>query len=63
MSAAANNTYDSTYKQVMQTQFSDYQHALQAAYQQTHGPKGRQLLTDQFNGAKLLLVQLDGPAS
>jgi hypothetical protein len=61
--AIANNTYDSTYKQVMQSQLKNYQQALQTAYQQTSGPKGRKLLTDQFNAAKLLLQQLDTPAS
>lgn len=61
--ATSNNTYDSTYKKIMQSQLSDYQQSLQAAYKQTSGPKGRKLLTDQFNAAKLLLQQLNTPAS
>ncbi len=47
----------------MQSQLSDYQQALRAAYQQTSGPKGRKLLSDQFNASKLLLLQLNAPAS
>jgi len=64
LTAAANNsTYDSTFKQVMQSQLSDYQKALRAAYQQTPGPKGRALLNDEFQGAQLLLTQLNAPAT
>jgi hypothetical protein len=61
--AITNNTYDNTYKQIMQSQLSDYQQAVRTAYQQTSGPKGRKLLSDQFNAAKLLLQQLNSPAS
>jgi hypothetical protein len=61
--AIANTTYDSTFQSVMQTQLSNYEQALRAAYKQTSGPKGRKLLTDQFNGAQLLLQQLNTPAS
>jgi hypothetical protein len=60
--AATNSTYDNTFKQTMQTQLSEYQQALQAAYKQTTGPKGRVLLTNQFNASKLLLQQLNTPA-
>jgi len=61
--AATNSTYDSTFKQTMQNLLSDYQQALRTAYQQTTGPKGRALLSDQFNASKLLLQQLNTPAS
>ncbi len=61
--AATNSTYDSTFKQVMQTELTNYEKALQAAYQQTSGPKGRKLLTEEYNGAQLLLIQLKAPAS
>ncbi|HVV25515.1 MAG TPA: hypothetical protein VHC21_00575 [Candidatus Saccharimonadales bacterium] len=61
--AATNSTYDSTFKQTMQNQLSSYQQALRTAYAQTKGPKGRQLLSDQFNAAQLLLQQLNTPAS
>ena len=58
--AASDSTYDSTFKQVMQTQLTKYEKALQAAYQQTSGHKGRKLLTEEFQGAQLLLTQLNG---
>jgi hypothetical protein len=61
--AIANTTYDSTFKSVMQGQLSDYEQALRTAYKQTSGPKGRKLLSDQFNGAQLLLQQLNTPAN
>lgn len=61
--AASNSTYDSTFRRTMQSQLSDYQQALRTAYQQTKGPKGRKLLSDQFKGAQLLQQQLNAPAS
>lgn len=61
--AAGNSTYDSTFRETMQTQLNDYQQALRTAYQQTKGPKGRKLLSDQFKGAQLLKQQLNAPAS
>ena len=61
--AASDNTYDSTFKQVMQGQINTYEKTLRAAYQQTTGPKGRALLKDQFQGAQLLLTQLNSPDS
>jgi hypothetical protein len=61
--AITNSTYDSTFKSIMQNQLSDYQQALRSAYQQTSGAKGRKLLSDQFNGAQLLIKQLNSPAS
>jgi hypothetical protein len=61
--AASNSTYDTTFKQVMQTKLTDYETALGAAYKETKGPKGRKLLINEYNGAKLLLTQLNSPAS
>ncbi len=61
--AVANSTYDATFKQVMQTQLTNYQKDLSAAYKQTKGPKGRQLLNQEYYGAQLLLTQLNSPAS
>lgn len=61
--AATNSTYDSTFKQAMQNQLAAYQQALRAAYKQTAGPKGRALLSNQFNASQLLLQQLNEPAS
>ena len=61
--AAANSTYDSTFQQVMQAKLNDYQSALDAAYKQTSGPNGRKLIKQEFQGAQLLLTQLNSPAS
>lgn len=61
--AASNSTYETTFQKIMQTSLVNYQKDLQAAYKQTKGPKGRQLLSNEFNGAQLLLAQLKTPAS
>lgn len=61
--AASDNTYDSTFKQVMQGQLNSYEQALNTAYKQTTGPKGRAMLKEQFQGAQLLLTQLNSPDS
>lgn len=61
--AASNSTYDTTFKQVMQSKLTNYEAALKAAYKQTKGRKGRQLLSNEYNGAQLLLTQLNSPAS
>lgn len=58
--AAANSTYDSAFRQAMKTQLTSYEQALQEAYKQTTGPKGRALLSQEFDDAQLLLRQLDG---
>jgi hypothetical protein len=61
--ASANSNYDETFQEIMQSQLTTYQQALQAAYRQTTGPKGRKLLSDEFNASKLLLQQLNTPSS
>jgi hypothetical protein len=61
--AASNSTYDPVFKQVMQDQLTSYEKAIQAAYKETSGPKGRALLQQEFQGAQLLLTQLNSPAS
>lgn len=60
--AAASSTYNTTFKQTMETQLKSYQQALREAYNQTSGPKGRELLTEQFDGSSLLLRQLTEPS-
>lgn len=62
-SASTNSTYNSTYKQVMTDKLKDYQTDLQQAYKAAPGPKGRELLNQQYDGAGLLLQQLDAPSS
>lgn len=61
--AASNSTYDTTFKQIMQSKLTNYESALNAAYKQTKGPKGRKLLINEYKGAQLLLTQLNSPAS
>jgi flagellar basal body-associated protein FliL len=61
--SAAGGNYDQTFQQIMQTQLTNYEQALKQAYAQTKGPKGRQLLSNEYNGAQLLLKQLNSPAS
>ncbi len=56
--AAAASTYDSTFKDVMNSQLTDYLAALKLAYQQTKGTHGRQLLQDDYKSAVLLQQQL-----
>lgn len=54
--AQENNTYDNTFKDVIQTELNDYTLALQKAYKDGLGPKGKVLLAKQYNSAKLLLT-------
>jgi hypothetical protein len=61
--AAGNSTYDSTFKGIMQTQLKNYETAINTAYKQTSGTKGRQLLIEEYNGAQLLLTQLNSPSN
>lgn len=60
--AATNGTYDQTFQQIMQDRLATYEKDLQAAYQQDKGKKGRALLQDTYNQAKLLQSQLTQPA-
>ncbi len=60
--SAASSTYNATFKQTMETQLKSYQQALRTAYSQTSGPKGRELLSKQFDASSLLLQQLAEPS-
>jgi competence protein ComGC len=63
LTAAANaGTYDQTYQQIMQSEMATYQNDLGHAYNLTKGPNGRQLLSNEYKYAKLLLQQLSSPA-
>ena len=55
----AASTYETTFKQILKSQLSDYQLSLKQAFNQTKGPKGRELLNQQYDGATLLLRQLE----
>lgn len=61
--AAAADSYNSTFQDLMKSQLTSYQAALQQAYLKTTGPTGRQLLNDQFKQAQLLQDQLATPSA
>jgi len=56
--AAAASNFDSTFISVLQTQLDAYQRDLKLAYGSTTGPKGKALLSSQYDAAELLLKQL-----
>lgn len=60
--SATNSTYDSTFKQIMQDQLSEYQASLKQAYQQTGSAAGRKLINDDYKASQLLLTDLNTPA-
>lgn len=57
--SAAASTYDATFKQILKSQLSEYQLSLKQAFSRTEGSKGRELLNSQYDGATLLIRQLD----
>jgi len=61
--AAAASTYNQTFHDIMKTKLTTYTQTLKQTYTQTKGPKGRALLSQEYDGAQLLLQQLDTPAS
>jgi hypothetical protein len=61
--AAANTTYDETFRTIMAAQLNTYINDLKHTYAQTTGTKGRALLSSDYDQAQLLLTQLQQPAS
>lgn len=55
--ALATSTFDSTFNDVMKAQLTSYMQDLKTAYAVSPGPKGRQLLSAEYDGAQLLLQQ------
>jgi hypothetical protein len=55
--ALAASTFDSTFKDILQTQLTSYQRALKAAYNTNPGPNGQKLLAAEYKSAGLLLAQ------
>lgn len=55
--AQSAGTFDTTFIGILQNDLSSYSHSLQAAYKANPGPKGKALLSKQFNAAQLLLTQ------
>jgi len=60
--AATANNYESTFKQVMHDQLESYLTALRQTYANTSGSHGRQLLSQDYDNAALLLNQLNTPS-
>jgi len=61
--AAAASTYNQTFHDVMKSKLTAYALTLKQTYAHTKGPKGRALLSQQYDAAQLLLQQLDTPAT
>jgi len=61
--AATAGNYDQTYVTIMTAQLNAYKLALKQAYSKTAGPKGKALLSSQFDQASLLLLQIDPSGS
>jgi len=55
--AVATSTFDSAFNDVMKSLLTTYIQDLKTAYNANPGPKGRVLLSQQYNGAELLLQQ------
>lgn len=60
--AAKNGTYNKDFYDLMKTKLNRYQTSLTQTYKQTKGPKGRELLSNEYKKAQLLAKQLDAPA-
>lgn len=61
--ANAATTYNETYKSIMKAELNKYSNLLTATYQETTGEKGRALLSNDFDDAQLLLIQLEDTKS
>lgn len=59
--AAGAGDYDSTFQQIMQAKLNAYQQDLKATYAHTTGPKGKTLLSQDYDAASLLLTELQNP--
>ena len=57
--AATNETYVTTYQQIMTNQLSDYKTALRQAYAETSGKKGHAQLSNDYRQLTLLIKQYD----
>lgn len=57
--SVAASTYDSTFRQIMQTKLTSYKQTLQQAYTKTSGSAGRELINKDYASSQLLLQQLN----
>ena len=61
--AAANNTYNATFADVITTDLDSYMSSLKAAYDAKPGPKGQALLKSQYDDAQLMAKQIKNAAA
>lgn len=59
--ALATSTFDTSFMDDIQQLLSTYAKDLGAAYKSNPGPKGRQMLVNQYNAAQLLITQAKQP--
>lgn len=59
--AQQNDTYDTTFKTIIQTELTHYMAALQKVYKANPGPKGKALLSKQYSAASLLKTASEQP--
>lgn len=57
--AASSGTYNQTFEEIMRDTLNEYGQDLQDAYQANKGPNGRAILSDSYNQARLLGIQLN----
>lgn len=56
--AGSTGSYDTVFHDIMKQKLDNYGSTLQQAYGRTKGPKGRQLLSNEYDRTKLLMQQL-----
>lgn len=61
-SAIQATNFDSTYTNIMQTQLATYANSLKSAFSTAKNVNEKQLLSNDYSGAQLLLKQLTTPA-
>lgn len=59
--AVAASNFDATFKTIMNSQLKNYRNALTIAYQHAKNSDEKQLLSNDYDGAALLLTQLSSP--
>lgn len=57
--SASAGTYNTTYGDILDTQLTEYQASLKNAYNKTSEKNGREILNKQYDGATLLIKQLE----
>jgi hypothetical protein len=57
--SASAGTYNQTFEEIMRATLNEYGQDLQKAYEDNKGPNGRAILSDSYEQAKLLGIQLN----